>query len=351
MAECLLKLGRNDEAQDMMVEAADIRKENNLGLNALFAGQVQAASGQRIIEGRIKEAEKESENLPEYWRQRAEYYRGRNEPAKEEEALKKGLAITTPRAEEVESHLRGHADWRSWLLSDYAHFLERQKRIEDAVELLRKEIEQAPATSGSAKSAAHLLAFDFEKKVRVDDDILWTWLANRPKWEDKIDEYFSRAEKLAFEHDASRAYTLGWIMNRMRFPKRSIALIEYAVKNADDKELKKKAIFTLFESYLDTGDWMRAEQIFPDARRNLTPTEVPDWYSRIAAIAAQAGQKVDAMRIWKAVANIDPAELGNLNHLAKAGLRDELVTFYKQMQQKLPSSEIPLRALRSLEQQ
>jgi len=81
MAECLVKIGQSHEAQKWMVEAADVREKYGLGLNALFAGQVQAASGQRVIEGRLREQEEESENDPEYWRKRAQYYRGRNEPA------------------------------------------------------------------------------------------------------------------------------------------------------------------------------------------------------------------------------------------------------------------------------
>jgi len=364
MAECLLKMDRSDEAQKWMVEAADIREKHNLGLNALFAGQVQARSGQRIIEERIKEEEKESEDDPEYWWKRARYYRGRNEPEQEEQALRKGLGLTTPQPE-PERRSKGHIDWRSRMLTDYVRFLARVNRTAEAAALLRKEMEQAPATSESAKRAARLLGFDFAKHLSVDDEVLWTWLDKQPKWEhteeqllwrmlesakrDELDKYFLRAEKSTKGKRPSRAYTLGWIMNRMRFPKRSIALLEDAVEQTDDKELKERAVFTLFESYLDTGDWRRAEQMFADASKRLTAREVPDWYSRIAVIAAVAGDKADAMRIWKGVANVSPAELADLDDLIKAGLRDELVGFYQEMQRKMPSSEIPGRALKALE--
>lgn len=365
IAECLVKIGRSDEAQKWMVEAADIREKHSLGLNALFAGQVQAASGERVIESRLQEEEKKSENDPEYWRKRAQYYRGRREPDQEEQALRKGLALTSPQLE-TERPSRGHMDWRSWLLADYAHFLARVNRGAEAIALLRKEIKQAPATSESARKAAHLLAFDFQKQVNVHDKVLWTWLANRPKWEytekrllwrmlenakrDDLDKYFLRAKELAKERDPSRAHTLGWIMNRMQFPKRSIPLLEYAVETADDHESKQWAVFTLFESYLDIGDWRRAEQIFPEASKRLTPTEVPDWYSRIAVIAAATGEKAQAMRIWKAVTNVNPAELADLDELVKFGLRNELIAFYGEMAKKLPSSEIPARVLRALEE-
>jgi len=364
LAECLLKLGKEDQAQVWMVEGADIRKKHNLGLNALFAGEVQAASGQRVIEGRIRKDEKKSEDDPEYWSKRAEYYRGRKEPAQEEEALLRGLGLARPQPES-ERHARGSFDWRSRLLTDYAIFLERNERTPEAVSILRKEIEQAPATSQSAGSAARLLAFDFEKQLSADDAVLWTWLGNRAKWEHteerllwrmleraepgEIDKHFIRAEELARRGHPSRAGTLGWIMNRMHFPKRSIALLKYAVANADKRELKERYQFTLFESYLDTGDWKRAEQVFPQAAIRLTPKELPDWYSRIAVKAAKAGAKTDAMRIWRRVANLSPSHIDGLEELAEAGLRDELKDFYLEMRKKIPSSEAPARAQRALE--
>jgi len=168
---------------------------------------------------------------------------------------------------------------------------------------------------------------------------------------ENLDRYFLRAEELANGRDPSRSHTLGWIMNRMQFPKRSIPLLEYAVETAHDEESKEQAVFTLFESCLDIGDWRRAEQVFPEASRQLTPTEVPDWYSRVAVAAASAGMKTDAMRIWRSVANVSPAELDGLDELVKLGLRDELVAFYDEMARKMPSSEIPTRVLRALEEE
>jgi tetratricopeptide (TPR) repeat protein len=364
MAECFLEMGQSDEAQKWMVEAADIREKHDLDVNAMFAGQVQGASGQRVIEGRIKEKETKSESDPEYWWERAEYYRGRNEPEQREHALRAGLALTTPQAppQRPSSWSR---DWRSRLLLDYARFLARMDRTAEAVALLRKDIEQAPATSESARRAVSMLAFDFERQLSADDEVLWTWLANRPKWgptaehllwrmlenadRDDLDRYFVRAEELANGKDPTRARTLGWIMNRMHFPKRSIPLLKYAIHSTDDKQLKERAQFTLFESYLDTRDWMRAEQVFPEASKRLTPGEVPDWYSRIAMIAARAGAKADAMRIWKGVANVNATELSSLDNLVKFGLKDELVVFYGEMAKKMPSSEVPARAMKMLE--
>jgi len=363
LAKSLLEMGRNDEAQKWMVEAADIRAEHRLGLNALFAGRVQGASGQRVIESRIEEEEEQREGDPEYWRKRALYYHGRNEPAREEHALKNGLALTTSQARPKRAG-KGHMDMRRWLLSDYARFLERMNRTPEAVALLREEIEQAPADTLSAEGAAHMLAFDFPKHVTAGDEVLWTWLAHRPKWEhteirllwrmlesvprDDVSEWFIRAEALTKRTGPSRAYALGWIMNRMQHPKRSIPLLQYAVENAQDDELKKWAAFTLFESYLDTDNWKQAEQIFMEARKQLSPREVPHWYSRLAVVAVGAGASDDAMRIWRAAARINPSDLTSLRRLIRAGLRAELAAFYQDMAGRLPSSETPARALKML---
>jgi len=365
LAEALMKMGRNAEAQKWMVGAADIREEHNLGMNAVFAGAVQAASGARVIEGRIKEEERESKDDPKYWRKRAQYYGGRNEPDKQEEALRKALALTKPLLL-PERRSKGYADMRSLVLWDYSRFLTRMNRDAEAVALLRKEISEVPAASESAKRAARLLAFDFEKLIRADDEVLWRWLGNRTRWEHRakrllwrmpenanraeIDKYFSRAENLVEGTDPSKASKLGWIMNRMGHAKRSVRLLEYAVEKADDEEVKEEAGFALFESYLDVGDWARAEQIFPQARKRLTPTEAIDWYARIA-VAAVAGKEADAMRIWRVAANANPARPTYLRRLARRGLREELAAFFSELAKKLPESDAPAKALSRLEEE
>lgn len=361
MARRLLNVGRKAEAQKWMVEATDIRRNNHLSANAVFAGQVQAQSGQRVIEGRIKQEEKLSENDPGHWRERAQYYRGRNEPKLEEEALLKGLSVAKETADPNDPRTVA----RNELFRDYMFFLARKDRGEDAVPLLRKEIERAPPASWSAEFAVNRLTSDFTKHVRADDEALWNWLSQRPKWKHTeerllwrmlesspsldLAKHFARAEQLAQGTDPSRAAILGWIMNRMKHARRSIPLLEQAVERATDPEVKKSAAFTLFESSLDTDDWQRAESIFPIARRQLTPYELPGWYAKIAVLAAKAGAKTDAIRIWRGAANLNPSSTGYLPELVKVGLKDALADYYRQMQKRLPSSEIPARAIRIIE--
>jgi len=358
---CLLELGRKDSAQILMLEGADIRKKHNLGFNALFAGEVQGKSGQRDIERRIAQEEGEAGDDPEYWRKRAEYYRGRNETKQEEEALLRGLKQTLSYSTQRNS---GTDNLRSWLIGDYARFLQRNKRTEDAVALLREEIESSKPGSPSACLAARTLAFDFPKKIGVGDTVLWDWLEHRPKWEhtetrllwrllesarpDELNTHFRYAEDLARSGHASRSCALGWIMNRMSFPKRSIPVLQHGISIADTNELESRMRFTLFESYLDLDDWQNAEQLFPLAAQRLTPGEQPEWYSRIAVAATKTGDLSDAMRIWRRVANLNPACIESLENLAAAGLRTELLELYRELSVLLPASDVPPRAIRIL---
>jgi hypothetical protein len=364
VAECLLNLGRTDAAQLRMVEAADLRERNGLRGNPLLAGRVQAESGQRTIERRIVEAEKKSDQEPEYWRERAQYFRGRKEADREEAALKQGLSLTKPQSP-PDRPGKGHADWRSWLLSDYARFLAGHGRESEAVALLRQELAEAPAVAESSVRAASLLAFDFSKQVSAEDAVLWNWLANRPAWaypeerllwrmlenapKETLDRHFTRAEKLAAGGDPNRAHTLGWIMNRLQFPKRSLPLLKHAVATAHDEELKQRAAFALLESFLDTGNWKDAEAIFPEAARRLTAQEIPQWHSRLALAAARDGAKADALRLWFRTANVSPTATGGLAELARLGLREDLVAFYQAMQKEMPASRAPDRALKLLQ--
>ncbi len=66
-------------------------------------------------------------------------------------------------------------------------------------------------------------------------------------------------------------------------------------------------------------------------------------------IAAKAGAKADALRIWKAGTSMNPVEMRGLEVLAKAGLRDELADFYRQMHLRMPTSDVPPNAIKTLE--
>ena len=286
LAKCLLKLGETGRSQQIMVEAADMRKKHNLPANPYLAGTVQAASGERIIEGRIREEEETNKDDPQYWLKRADYYRGRSDTAGEEEALRHGLALCPPAPQ---SKGKASMQIRARILHNLTHLLIRDKRPEVAVGLLLAELNEAPVDAASSESAARLLGFDLPKYINVNEPILWNWLARRNKWEhteerllmrmleaappDARRGHFIRAENLAMADDAdpTRAATLGWIFNRMGAAESSIPLLEHAVKTAADDDLKQRAALTLFESYLDLKNWRAAESIVRLGRKAARP--------------------------------------------------------------------------------
>ena len=151
------------------------------------------------------------------------------------------------------------------------------------------------------------------------------------------------------ESHPSRSLLLGWVMNRMAYPQRSIPLLEDALARAASKELKVRASFTLFESYLDVQDWRGAEEIFPLARQQLTVMEQVEWQSKIAVLAARKDAKEDAMRIWRVRSNVNLARLVYMKELASFGMDAELSDFYNERARVLPASDTPKLALKLLE--
>jgi len=355
LAKCLLKMGQPDLSQQVMIEAADMRLKHKLPLNPYLSGMVQNASSARVIEGRIREKEQEDKNDPNYWRQRAEYYRGRGEAGEEESALRRGLALCEPAPQ---AQGKASMQMRYFLLNSLVHLLASKQRAAESVRLLLKEMNEVPIDSASSEGAARLLENYLPMHLDADEPILWKWLAKREKWdnpEERLlwriieskspetrDPYYARIEKLALSKgaDASRAATLGWILNRMGQAARSTAPLKHALKHAQDDELKQIVAFTLFETHLDLKDWRAAESIFDLAEKQLTPSEAPEWLGRIALLAAEKGSAKNAMRIFRRVANCNLRETRLVGDLSKLGLRDELRDFYAEVQRRLPNARL-----------
>ncbi|MCK5852315.1 hypothetical protein KAH27_04720 [bacterium] len=59
-----------------------------------------------------------------------------------------------------------------------------------------------------------------------------------------------------------------------------------------------------------------AENIFPVASKQLSSRGISIWYSKIAVVAAKGGDKNNAMRIWKDMANLYPYQTNSLKELA-----------------------------------
>ena len=354
LAKCLLAIGETDAAQRMMVAAADIRHQHGLPLNSYLAGSVQSESGEAVIQVRIREQEASEKDDAKYWRSRANYFRGLGDKVEQEKALRKALTLSPRTPLKIG---KGVGSLRPSILSDMVRFLTREDRTNEAVTLLIDELRDAPVDSASAAAAARILAFDLKNQIDPEEKAFWSWLANRQRWShteerllwqilqatptERLDAAVTRAEDLAsgVEIDASRPKTLGWILNRMGKPARSIPLLQTGAKTTSSK-VQASAAFALFESYLDVGNWRQAEAIFDQANKQLTPAESPQWLGRIAILAAEQQDTVAAARIWRRVANCSLRCHDLADALSERGLRQEISQFYASVQQQLPNANI-----------
>lgn len=79
LAECYQETGRADLAQPLVEKLAKLEIDG-MPLEMLrLAGQVQAQTGQRVVEGMVTEREEPEADSPEYWLHHAEYFMGRKE--------------------------------------------------------------------------------------------------------------------------------------------------------------------------------------------------------------------------------------------------------------------------------
>ena len=257
------------------------------------------------------------------------------------------------------------------IVSSYAQFLRRHESDQAAIKFIWSDFDAASA-SASASSLEYRtkLVRDLEQTYETDqtgylspvDERLWLLLKQANTWgytEERIlwrmarnakpeqrRQLWKRAEELALGN-SSGELTLGWILNRCQEAKRSILLL-LAASKSNDKNLKQRAQFTLFESYLDIFDWRRAEEIWPAVSVQLTSEEKPDWLSRIAIAAARAGDKENSLRLWQLKDAVDLSAIGNLDEMVKYGMKDKLINYYRELKKSKPMSTVPDAALRKL---
>lgn len=341
------RIGAAKKAQKLLEE---LTAENPDGLGSLalsrMAGQIQAASGAQVVKGRILEAEEKNKHNSSYWRGRGEYFAGRKDRDKALQAYQKALETAVDVHEKL------------WAADCYSRYLEQVKGRPAAMDLLWKEY-RAAEDEVHQDRLVRMMGVDF---YRRHQEAFWKYLAARNSWEGPqrliwnaaqeeskrgdVAAFWTRAEKLASVPDApNRAKVLGWIMTRTQASARAIPLLRHAVEGLKDKDERRSAGFTLFEAYLETGDWRGAEGTWQLARRRLTPNETPQWLGDIAVCAARAGARDDSMRLWKTHANLDRGATGDLDDMIAAGMRTDLLAFYKQMKKNDPASTAPERAI------
>jgi tetratricopeptide (TPR) repeat protein len=350
-------VGESARAQKLLEELASAEADGLPpdNLDAL-AGQIQAASGARVVQQRFQAAEVENKENAEYWQSRARYFTGRKEYSEAIAAYEKAMELSERDPDNVTHRSSGRV-LRSFVLSNYVALLLQADRKESAKSLLERELQNAPPDGIYVQRImdilisshnASLLAFDRER--------LWGYLATRTQWTrteerllwqmveqpaDQSQQSWQRAEELARDRDPSRSLVLGWVMTRSRASSRGIPWLKSAWQRLEKgrTDERQKAAFNLFGAYLDVGDWRNAEEVWPVARQQLTATELPDWLGRIALAAARTGEPAEAMRIWKQRTNLDRGSAEHVDVMLQAGLREQLVAFYRSLKEADPDCQ------------
>ena len=325
----------------------------------LFAGQVQAATGQRVVEGRIKQAEEPRKDSERYWLARAEYYMGRKENGEAEEAYKRALA------------LKPGPD-RSSVIDNYGDFLVRLGRLPAAEALFRSELERVVAVASSQSEfwIQHLKNLEGKEGVTFawNDSLMWQWLAMKRKsyfgqsaqrnvawcWEKAAGQrpaFWAKAEALAGETPpAAVDYILAQLLaeegNKAEAAKRMAAA--WARWTNNDSPSRRQAGPELMRLYVDQGNWEKAEKVLLSLRDVAGFSDERDWLARLAILAAQADSKDDAMRLWQQRAALDLTDCRGLRELASHGLRERLAAYYAGLAQRAPGNRAIAAALKQL---
>jgi tetratricopeptide (TPR) repeat protein len=347
-----LELARSYKADDQASKAQPIIEELTAaypdGLPNIdlikFAGQVQAASGARVVENRVVKAEVKNTNSVEYWRARAEYYIGRNEKAEAIEAFERALALAP-----FVINPSGSYSPRLDILFSYAGFLGGPAKSPEAKQMLWDEFKKLPLDTYYAKRMVSAMTYGESYTAFFGADVsrLWDFLAAQREWEGverellermarmaqnlssaEIEALWDRAEKLASGGSPTRVYVLSSVMMRCDAYLRAIPVLKDAINRLTADLEKRLATSDLYRAYIKTNNWKAAEGMWPSLTYMVTS---PEALGEIAVAAAKAQAPDDAMRFWRAKANLNRGDFSYLPDLAKLGLKERLRSFYLQL--------------------
>jgi len=350
--------GRLDRAQKLVEELLGPEAKLDDLAMVRFAGQTQLASGQRVIESRIKKAEEENKDSVQYWLRRASYYTGRKEHKQADEAFQRALALPPD-------------DNRRIAVGEYVRFLaERQHRYDDAAGLSRRELRRiAPNYDVVSSLVWWLLKLDSGGQATFDSDdpLLWQFLADRQTYdtqEESVLEAFYgkmqarggkesfcvKAEKLAGpDTDPTRRYVIGKVLLKAGRARRALPLLEDAYRRWPHPEMRGHVTRPLLQAYHKTGDWESAEKMLRKVRSDLHLSEVNSWYVDFAVLAARSGAKDGALRLWRQRANLELVDREGMDKLLNAGMEGPLRAFYSGLAKRDPDNRAVAAALAARE--
>jgi len=310
----------------------------------------------------------------DYWIERADYYRGRDEYELEDQSYRKALeafrysndpAMLSSRLQIV----------RSFAFSLASRDDDRENQRAKIAKLLRHEFSLGPPATAYAFQIALLITdneFELDELSRAlfvdqpallsqllephkqwhapDEDLIVRALGRQEVAQEKLDKVWAALERLVKEPGSQRAYYLASAMSSCGAEQRAAALYEFYLRTAkpgDDVE-PDQIIGPLVRFYCGKGDWQTAEKLLLDYKE-LFWANMPKQLGLIAVTAGQRGKSEDALRLWRLKANLDRRDLTGLEQLSQTSAKQSLRDLYLQMKKDDPLTEAPELALRVLQ--
>jgi hypothetical protein len=346
------------------------------------AGMAQASSGQRVIESKILQDEATNENSPQYWLNRANYYNGRNEPNLAWDTLILALGRFPYQPNNPKAMFS-----RLGFVSALSHFGEKygqSKDVEDSEKgesetskILRKELIAAKNANDFVyiyqlvnimhddyqdlrddyftNTNLFLKAISTKQEWNGYDSYKIEIAMESEKWEpEKRKVFFHQLAILARQNIRKRGFGLASTIPKEEH-KLAISLLyeclKFAPENDDgdsdyDQYLnfdRRDVLEELISKYCDAGDWKSAEMIYWKDFRYMR-----QHLYRIAQVAAENGNVVDAVRIWKINVNFDRRNTRQLDVLARTDAKIPLREFYLKLKADTQLREIADEALKIL---
>lgn len=349
LAQVCFRNQRLDRAQKLVEELTGKKDGTLEDLGPyLFAGQVQAASGQRVVEGRIKEAEEEQKESVRYWLNRAQYYMGRGEKDQAEQAYQSAMKLPAD-------------NLRPDVVLDYARFLQGQERYKEAERLYRDEIERV-----GIENAEFWLHGRGGVWFGWDDPLIWSWLETQKKTgfhqsaQMKLEQLSRQADDWsAFEQKArglagenpppALQYCLGRILYRHSASREALEMMTSAYARwPKDADPPARVGENILYALLEQSEFKAADAVVDALLKNPLWGLNPMRLGENAVKAARLGAADLAMRLWERKAALDLLDQEGLEVLATAGLRDQLSRFYSNLSKKAPGNKAVEAALGKL---
>jgi tetratricopeptide (TPR) repeat protein len=368
LAEQYKHAGEPAKAQAVLRRAAaeDPSIVSDVGF-ADLAGGAQIASGARQIEQEIRGRERENEKSIEYWLARASYFIAREEQADVREAFERALSVA--RTEPL------HRNATQRVLRAYSEHLDAIGAHAEARQVFKRVLADSSIRGDEwilDELAEHI---DDDEQLAADAEWIWKELERRADWEpaiklldelvgaeerDKRATVVNRALSLVSDRDRGRVLPLARALAGAGEPGAAVPLFEHALADAPASDLealskevmlaKRAALQKQFQAEIDQDDWRRAKQTWTALLQGSSEVaSAASAYAKLARAAAQKGDGAEALRFWRAAANLDRTDnLWMLDSFPLSRYRAELTRFYEQLATRDPASWVPAAALERL---